>query len=284
MNDQKSTPAKVDALLDELLQDYAGPEAILGEQGLLKQLTKRLVEKALQAELTHYLQLDPACTEVEPAPEQRRNTRNGFSRKTIQAELGQLQIQVPRDRHSEFEPALVKKGQRRISGLDDKILALYARGLSTRDIQAQLEELYGVEISAGLISEIINAVVEDVRQWQSRALDKIYPIVWLDALYLKVRNEGRVRSQAVYLVLGVNLEGHKELLGMWMAPSEGAKFWLGVLTELKNRGARHLHCLRRWFSWVSRCHQDGLSRCACAVVHRASVAELTQGCALEITT
>lgn len=237
MKESHPSAAKVDQLLDELLQDYSGPEAVLGEQGLLKQLTKRLVEKALQAELTHHLQHhhNSQIAEAQP-PQERRNSRNGFSKKTVQAELGALELQVPRDRFSQFEPVLVKKGQRRISGLDDKILALYARGLSTRDIQAQLEELYGVEISATLISQVTDAVAEEVRQWQARPLDKVYPIVWLDALYVKVRSEGRVRSQAVYLVLGVNLEGRKELLGMWMSPTEGAKFWLSVLTELKNRG------------------------------------------------
>ena len=233
---------KVDQLLDELIQDTSSPEDILGEQGLLKQLTKRLVEKSLQAELTHHLQQQSPQDDSSGDSGRRRNSRNGFSPKTVQSELGVLDITVPRDRLSEFEPILVPKHQRRLSGLDEKIIALYARGLSTRDIQAQLEELYGVEIPATLVSQITDAVSEEVRQWQSRALDKLYPIVYLDALYVKVRHQGRVSNRAVYLVLGINLEGNKELLGMWMGhqENEGAKFWLRVLTDLKNRGLQDI--------------------------------------------
>ena len=233
---------KVDQLLDELIQDTSSPEDILGEQGLLKQLTKRLVEKSLQAELTHHLQQQSPQNDSSGDSEKRRNSRNGFSPKTVQSELGVLDITVPRDRLSEFEPILVPKHQRRLSGLDEKIIALYARGLSTRDIQAQLQDLYRVEIPATLVSQITDAVSEEVRQWQSRALDKLYPIVYLDALYVKVRHQGRVSNRAVYLVLGINLEGNKELLGMWMGhqENEGAKFWLRVSTDLKNRGLQDI--------------------------------------------
>ncbi len=235
---------RADELLDELLEDYQGPEAILGQEGLLKQLTKRLVERALSAELSHHLeheqlQVKPDLAVTEPEPLE-RNTRNGYSAKTVQGELGRIPLQVPRDRQSTFEPVLVPKGQRRLAGLEQKIIALYARGSSTRDIQAQLQELYGVEISATLISQVTDVVIEEVRQWQSRPLESVYPIVWLDALVVKVREGNRICNKAVYLALGVNLEGNKELLGMWLSQTEGAKFWLGILTELKNRGLQDM--------------------------------------------
>ncbi|BAU44196.1 Transposase, Mutator family [Leptolyngbya sp. O-77] len=232
---------KVDHLLDELLADYSTPEQILGEQGLLKQLTKRLVERALQAELSHHLE-----TEVQaPPPEEtssskRRNSRNGYSSKTVKADCGELALSIPRDRNSTFEPILVPKGERRLSGLDDKIMAMYARGLSTRDIQAQLEELYGVEVSPTLISQVTDAVSDEVRQWQNRPLAKLYPIVYLDAIHVHVREDGRVSNHAVYVVLGVTLDGIKEVLGLWMSANEGAKFWLKVLTDLKNRGVEDI--------------------------------------------
>lgn len=230
---------RADELLDELLEDYQGPEAILGKDGLLKQLSKRLVERALQAELGHHLNHEQQSnnvqveSQVEPTV---RNSRNGYSAKTVQGDLGQIPLQIPRDRHSTFEPVLVPKGQRRLAGLEEKVIGLYARGSSTRDIQAHLQELYGVEISATLISQVTDVVIEEVRQWQSRPLEPVYPILWLDALVVKVRDNNRVCNKAVYLALGVNLEGHKELLGIWLSQTEGAKFWLGILTELKNRG------------------------------------------------
>jgi len=235
---------RADELLDELLEDYQGPEAILGKDGLLKQLSKRLVERALQAELSHHLEqehqqtLQPKSETAEDEP--LRNSRNGYSAKTVQGDLGQLPIQVPRDRQSTFEPVLVPKGQRRLAGLEEKVIALYARGCSTRDIQAHLQDLYGVEISATLISQVTDVVIEEVRQWQARPLEALYPIVWLDALVVKVREHNRVMNKAVYLVLGVNLSGNKELLGLWIAQTEGAKFWLGILTELKNRGLQDI--------------------------------------------
>ncbi len=228
---------RADELLDELLEDYQGAEAILGKEGLLKQLSKRLVERALQAELTHHLQLQELEPETELAEgEVLRNSRNGYSTKTVQGDLGRIPLQIPRDRQSTFEPVLVPKGQRRLAGLEEKVIGLYARGSSTRDIQAHLQELYGVEISATLISQVTDVVIEEVRQWQSRPLEPVYPIVWLDALVVKVRDNNRVCNKAVYLALGVNLEGNKELLGIWLSQTEGAKFWLGILTELKNRG------------------------------------------------
>src|SRR5512139_524947 len=203
---------KQDALLDELLKDYRDPKEILGEHGLLKQLTRRLVERALEAEMTAHLGYTPH------APEGRGsgNSRNGKQTKTILNESGPLEIEVPRDRNGGFEPQLVPKRQRRLEGFDEKVLALYARGLSTRDIQGHLEELYGVEVSPTLISNVTEAVWEEVQAWQSRPLESVYPILYFDALFVKSRQEGPVKNKAVYLALGVDLQGEKELLGLWL--------------------------------------------------------------------
>lgn len=228
---QKKAPNRVDDLIDELLADHPTPAEILGESGLLKQLTKRLVERALDGELNHHL-----CNDTE------HNSRNGHSKKTVQSEYGELELSIPRDRESRFEPVLVPKHQRRIAGLDEKILALYARGMSTRDISAQLEELYGANVSATLISEVTDSVLDEVKSWQSCPLDEIYPIVYLDALYVNIKVSGRVSKRAVYVVLGIDREGNKSLLGLWIgeAETEGAKFWLKVLTDLKNRGLKDI--------------------------------------------
>jgi transposase-like protein len=224
--------SKQDALIDKLLQDGHDVKDILGKDGLLKQLTKRLVERTLEAELTDHLGYQPHASEGRGSG----NNRNGKAQKTVQSDSGELQIEVPRDRSGTFEPQLVKKRQRRLAGFDDKVIALYARGLSTRQIQGQLEELYGVEVSPTLISNVTNAVMEDVRAWQSRPLSAVYPILYFDALFVKSRQEGPVRNKAVYLALGINLEGEKELLGLWLAETEGSKFWLTVFNELKSRG------------------------------------------------
>jgi putative transposase len=223
-------------LLDTLLKDYQKPEDLLGEGGIIKQLTKALVERCLEAEMTTHMQ-EQETPAVSPQP---KNRRNGHSKKTIKGEFGEAQIAVPRDRASEFEPQIVKKGQTRFDGFDDKILSLYARGMSTRDIQAQLQDLYGVEVSAGLISNVTDAVEEERKLWQNRVLDPVYPIVYFDALVVKVRYEGRVINKAIHLALGVNLAGKKELLGLWMTQNESAKFWLQVLTELQNRGIKDI--------------------------------------------
>jgi putative transposase len=224
--------AQQDALLDELLKDYTDPKAILGEHGLLRQLTTRLVERALEAELTAHLGYEPhARSGHSPG-----NYRNGRGQKRVHTETAQFDIAVPRDRDGSFEPQVIKKRQRRLDGFDDKVLALYARGLSTREIQAHLEELYGVEVSPTLISNVTDAVLDEVRPWQARPLASVYPILYFDALFVKSRQEGPVQTKAVYVALGVTLEGEKELLGLWLSESEGAKFWLSVFTELKNRG------------------------------------------------
>ena len=236
---KKKASNRVDELLDELLGETDGsPEAILGDSGLLKQLSQRLLERALSGELTHHLKNQSETEESSSAP----HRRNGYSKKTVQSEQGEIELSIPRDRAGEFEPILVPKHQRRLAGLDDKILAMYARGTSTRDISAQLEELYGAKVSASLISEVTDAVSEEVKAWRSRPLDEVFPIVYLDALYVNIKVNGRVSKRAVYVVLGINPEGNKELLGLWIgeAEREGAKFWLGVLTDLKNRGLKDI--------------------------------------------
>jgi transposase-like protein len=226
--------SKQDALIDELLEDCPDPKDILGKNGLLKQLTKRLVERTLEAELTDHLGYEPHA----PQGRGTGNNRNGKGHKTVQCESGAIQIEVPRDRNGSFEPQLIKKRQRRLEGFDDKVLALYARGLSTRDIQEQFEEMYGVEVSPALISNITETVMEDVRAWQSRPLSAVYPILYFDALFVKSRQDGPVKNKAIYLALGIDLEGTKELLGLWTAETEGSKFWLTVFNELKTRGLR----------------------------------------------
>jgi len=219
-------------LLDELLKDYQKPGDLLGDNGLLQQLTKALVERALDGELTHHLGYEKHSS----AGDNTGNSRNGTTPKTLRGKRGQVQIDVPRDRNAEFEPQLIKKGQTRFDGLDEKVISLYARGMTQREIQGHLEEIYGVEISPSLISTVTDAVLDEVRAWQARPLDSVYPILYLDALRVKVKGQGRVVNKAIYLAFGVNLQGLKEVLGMWAAEAEGAKFWMQVVTELKNRG------------------------------------------------
>lgn len=223
-------------LIDELLKDYRKPEDLMGEGGIFKQLTRALVERCLSAELDTHLDEEKA----EPDPERPKNRRNGTSKKTIKGEFGTAEIGIPRDRNGAFEPQLIPKGQTRFNGFDDKILSLYARGMTTRDIQAQLQDLYGVEVSHTLISNVTEAVEQTRKDWQNRSLDTVYPIVYLDAIVVKVRHEGRVVNKAIHLALGVNRAGQKELLGLWMTQNESSKFWLSVLTELQNRGVKDI--------------------------------------------
>ena len=219
-------------LLDELLAGYAKPEDLTGPEGLLKRLTGALVERALEAELTDHLGYDEHAVEGRGSG----NSRNGSGEKTLQTEQGPISVEVPRDRNGTFEPQLVKKHQRRFTGFDDKIVGMYARGMSTRDIQAHLSELYGTEIAPSLVSSVTEAVIEEVQAWQARPLEPIWPIVYLDALVIKVRDGGVVSNKSAYLALGINADGKKEVLGLWLAANEGAKFWLLVISELKNRG------------------------------------------------
>src|SRR5882762_2719301 len=224
--------AKQEALLDALLKDYTDPQDILGEHGLRKRLTKRVVERVLEAELTAHLGYAPHVRHVAVA----QNARNGKGQKTVQTDTGPLDLVVPRDRNGSFAPQLVAKRQRRLEGFDDKVLSLCARGLSTRDIQGHLEELYGTEVSPTLISSITDAVLDEVRTWQARPLASVYPILYFDALLVQSREEGAVQTKAVSLALGVTMDGEKELLGLWLSESEGAKCWLSVFTERQNRG------------------------------------------------
>src|SRR5450432_4784683 len=223
-------------LIDKLLAGYKKPEDIIGENGLLKQLTKALLERAMQAEMTEHLGYD----KHDPAGNNSGNSRNGATTKTLKGDFGEMPLETPRDRNGSYEPKIIGKGQTRFTGFDDKIISMYARGMSTREIQGHLEEIYKVEVSPTLISNVTEAVMEEVKSWQSRPLDSVYPIVYLDALVVKIRETGHVRNKAIYVVIGVNMHGNKEVLGLWAGPlgndAEGAKFWLQVLTELKNRG------------------------------------------------
>ena len=223
-------------LLDALMKDYKNPEDLIGESGLLKQLTKQLLERAMQAEMTEHL----GYLKNAPSNNKSGNARNGTYRKKVKGEFGELDITVPRDRDSSFEPVIIPKRQSRFHGFDDKIIAMYARGMTTRDIQAHLEEIYGVEISPSLVSQVTKAVQEEVVLWQNRPLDEVWPIVYLDAIRVKVRQDNRVINKAVYMAVGVNMDGLKEVLGLWTAETEGAKFWLRVITELKNRGVKDI--------------------------------------------
>ena len=223
-------------LIDQLLTDYKKPEDIIGENGLLKELTKAILERALQAELTDHLGYE----KHDPGGHHRGNTRNGTSQKTLQGDFGELELETPRDRQATFDPKIVAKRQTRWTGFDDKIISMYARGMSTREIQGHLQEIYGIEVSPTLISNVTDAVLEEVKLWQGRPLEELYPIVYLDALMVKVRDAGHIQNKAIYVVLGVNLEGQKEVLGLWVAQTEGAKFWLQVLTELQNRGVKDI--------------------------------------------
>ena len=214
-------------LLDQLLANYEKPEDLTGDNGLFKQLKKALIERALGAELSEHLGYEKG----DPAGRGSGNSRNGTSSKSILTEDGEIEIAVPRDRAGSFEPQLIAKGQTRFDGFDDKILSLYARGMTVREIQGHLAELYGAEVSPDLISRVTDAVLEEVREWQSRPLDAVYPIVFFDALRVKIRDEGLVKNKAVYVALAYNGDGEKDVLGLWIEQTEGAKFWLRVINE-----------------------------------------------------
>jgi putative transposase len=223
-------------LIDQLLANHRKPEQIVGENGLLKQLTKAILERAMQAELTDHLGYE----KHDPTGYHTGNSRNGATRKKLKGEFGEFELETPRDRSGTFEPKIVGKGQTRFTGFDDKILSMYAQGMTTRDIASHLQEMYGVEVSPMLISNVTDSVMQEVVAWQNRLLDEVYPIVYLDALYVKIRENGHVQNRAVYVAIGVNLEGCKEVLGLWVSANEGAKFWLQILTELANRGIRDI--------------------------------------------
>jgi putative transposase len=223
-------------LVTELLNSVRSPEEMFGPGGLFQRLRGAMMERLLETEMTAHLGFE----RNEVKGHKSGNTRNGHSPKRVLTESGPLDVQVPRDRAGTFEPKLIPKWQRRLSGFDDKVLALYSRGMSTREITGHLEELYGTEVSRELISTITDAVIDEVRTWQGRPLDEVYPVVFLDALYVSVRDGGVVKKKAIYVALGMTLTGEREVLGLWIQGSEGAKFWLTVLTELKNRGVRDI--------------------------------------------
>ena len=223
-------------ILDEILKDYEKPEDLLSQDGLLQQLTKALLERALNGELTHHLGYE----KHDPVGNNSGNSRNGTTPKVIKGKRGQIEIEVPRDRNGDFEPQLIKKNQKRFDGLDEKIISLYARGMTQGEIKGHLEEIYGVDISSSLISTVTDAVLDEVRAWQSRPLDAVYPILYLDALQVKVKSQGSVRNKAIYLAFGVTMSGLKEVLGIWASDNEGSKFWMQVITELKNRGVQDI--------------------------------------------
>lgn len=222
---RRKPPAIPDALLDQLLAG-ADPKSAFDPNGLLDSLKKALVERALNAEMDHHLASDEGTG----------NGRNGYGRKTVLTDTGKIALDIPRDRQATFDPHLIAKYQRRFPGFDDKIVSMYARGMSVREIQGHLRELYSIEVSPDLVSAVTDAVLEEVAEWQGRPLEPLYPLVFFDALRVKVRDEGMVRNKAVHVALGVRPDGTKEILGLWIEQSEGAKFWLRVMTELKNRG------------------------------------------------
>ncbi|MGZ6575053.1 MAG: IS256 family transposase [Solirubrobacteraceae bacterium] len=226
-----------DELVDELLAGARTEEEIFGQGGLFSQLTKRLVERAMEVELTDHLGYEP---HQEP-PGGTGNTRNGKGKpKTLVTEHGPVSIRAPRDRDGSFEPKIVRKRQRRFEGFDEKILALYSRGMSTRDIEAHLREIYGVSVGRDLISRVTDAVMDDARAWQQRPLDDVYPVLFLDAMVLKIRDGGSVQRKACYLALAITMDGQREVLGMWFQQTEGAKFWMQVLSDLKQRGVQDI--------------------------------------------
>lgn len=228
-----------DEIIDELLGNAKTAEDLFGKEGILKNLTKRLMERLLEAEMTNHLGYMKHAIEGRNTG----NSRNGKSKKTVKTGNGDIEISVPRDRQSEFEPILVEKRQSRLAGLDDNILSLYAKGMTVRDIQSHLEELYGTEISRDLITTITDAVLEDVKAWRCRPLEELYPIVFIDGFVAKCRLDGRVENRTVYVIYGINIEGHKEVLGLYLGAAEGSKFWLSVLTEVRNRGLKDIFVL-----------------------------------------
>ncbi len=223
-------------ILDQLLSEYKSPEDLLGESGILKSLSKALLERILEAELSDHV----GYKKNGARPINSDNTRNGTTKKRLKTKNGDLELSIPRDRESSFEPIAVKKHQRRFDGFDEKIISMYSRGMSVRDIQGHLKDIYGTDISPDLISTVTSEVMDEVHSWQNRPLDPVYPIVYLDAIRIKVRDDGQIINKAFYLALGVNIDGQKDLLGIWISKNEGAKFWMTVINELKNRGVEDI--------------------------------------------
>jgi len=220
-------------LIDTLLKGYKNPDEIIGKNGLLKQLTKALLERAMSAEMTAHVGYE----KHDPAGNNSGNSRNGASKKKLKGEFGEFELETPRDRNGSFEPKIIAKNQTRFTGFDDKIISMYSRGMTTREIEGHLKEMYGVEVSPMLISSVTEAVMEEVKTWQSRPLEETYAILYLDALRVKIRDGGHVQNKAIYVAIAVTVDGERDILGLWAGEGgEGAKFWHHVLTEIKNRG------------------------------------------------
>lgn len=235
MTKNTKRPGKFESsLLDQLMKDYdpANPQMLIGKDGLISDLKKALIERAMNAEMDMHLGYK------KNQPSLNDNYRNGVSSKTVITDDDKINIDVPRDRDSSFDPLIVKKGQRTFTGFNDKIISMYARGMTVAEIQGHLEEIYGVEVSPDFISNVTDAIIDEVESWQNRPLDKIYPVVFLDCLVVKCKEDNRVINKAVYLALAINMDGSKEILGFWISNNEGAKFWLSIVTELKNRGTQ----------------------------------------------
>ena len=233
---QTSKNEIIDQIIDQLDLSGITQDELFGKQGLARYLTSRLLNKVLEAEMDIHLGYKKNSNEGDNSG----NSRNGYSKKTVLTQDQEVELNIPRDRNSEFEPEIVPKYSKRLPLFNDQIISLYSRGMTVRDIQAHLNEIYGVEVSPELISKVTDAVHEDVRSWRTRPLDSIYPIVYLDALCIKSRQNGKNENKALYLALGINMEGRKEVLGFYLSENEGAKFWLGVLTDLKNRGVQDI--------------------------------------------
>lgn len=228
-----------DSIIDEMIRDVKTPEQVFGTDGLLKQLSKKILERMLEAEMTHHLGYDKNSIEGNNTG----NSRNGKTQKTVKTDTGELTLEVPRDRNAEFDPQIVPKRKFRLAGLDKTVLSLYARGMTVRDIQSHLEELYATKISLDLISKVTDAVIEEVKEWRNRPLNSVYPIIFIDGFRAKCRLGGSVSNQTVYVVYGVDMEGCKDVLGLYLSEEEGAKYWLNVLTELKNRGVKDTYIM-----------------------------------------
>lgn len=223
---------ELDKLLDDIDFKNLSANEITGPDGLLKELSKRMLERAMNAEMDDHLGYE----RHQRTTDSKINLRNGTSKKTVSTDIGDISLDIPRDRNGAFEPQIIPKHQRRFEGFDDKIISMYGLGMTTRDIQKHLHEIYNVEISPELISTVTDAIMDDVREWRTRPIDSIYPVVFFDAIVVKGRTEGRVCNKSVYTAIGINMEGNKEVLGLWIADTEGAKFWMNIITELKNRG------------------------------------------------
>jgi len=228
---RRKAPSIPDAVLDQLLAGGDAKDAF-GRDGLLDALKKALAERALGAEMDHHL--------ATGEPDGSANSRNGFGSKTVLTDTGKIELEIPRDRLARFDPKLIGKYQRRFPGFDDKVISMYARGMSTREIQGHLQELYGLDVSPDLISTVTDSVLDEIAEWQNRPLERLYPLVFFDAIRVKIRDEGSVKNKAIYVALGVRVDGRKEILGLWIEQNEGAKFWLSVMNEIRRRGTEDI--------------------------------------------